>query len=416
MATSPLYNWPEPDNTDLVKNGALAIRTMGNAIDTTMGTMTPKSTYTAKGSIAAATAASTPANLAVGNNGEGLIADSSTSTGLRYQGSQAAGRNVIINGNLDVAQRGTSFTSVASGTFTLDRWKTITTATTLNTTVTQDTSVPNAGSKFSIKVLQASNTTGVGEYCVRQPIETQNITPLAGNTVTVSFWYRSNLTTLAHAVRLGASTQAGGTDQAISFGVTNANTWEKKVLTFSSFAGVTAISTAYNAEGAILDIGFNVFGSASRTSLSANDYFQFTQVQVEVGSVNTLFSRAGGTISGELQACQRYYAKSFSVGTTPATGITAGVLTFNSVTTVNQQAYGSVRFPVAMRTLPTITAYSYNFATNRISDRSAGTDQAVNSGTVDWIGDSGFILANTSGGIVTTTGGAIGHYVASAEL
>jgi hypothetical protein len=85
MATSPIYSWPEPDNTDLVKNGALAIRTMGNAIDTTMATMTPKSTYTAKGSIAAATAASTPANLSVGANDTMLVADSTAATGLAYK-------------------------------------------------------------------------------------------------------------------------------------------------------------------------------------------------------------------------------------------------------------------------------------------------------------------------------------------
>jgi hypothetical protein len=84
MATSPIYSWPEPDNTDLVKNGALAIRTMGNAIDTTMGTMTPKSTFTAKGSIAAATAASTPANLSVGSNTSILMADSTAATGIKW--------------------------------------------------------------------------------------------------------------------------------------------------------------------------------------------------------------------------------------------------------------------------------------------------------------------------------------------
>jgi len=84
MATSPIYSWPEPDNTDLVKNGALAIRTLGNAIDTTMGTMTPKSTFTAKGSIAAATAASTPANVTVGANGTVLTADSTAATGVAW--------------------------------------------------------------------------------------------------------------------------------------------------------------------------------------------------------------------------------------------------------------------------------------------------------------------------------------------
>jgi hypothetical protein len=91
MATSPIYGWLEPDNTDLVKNGALAIRTLGNAIDTTMGTMTPKSTYTAKGSIAAATAASTPANLSVGANGQTIVADSTAATGLKYSDAAPAG-------------------------------------------------------------------------------------------------------------------------------------------------------------------------------------------------------------------------------------------------------------------------------------------------------------------------------------
>jgi len=84
MATSPIYNWPEPDNTDLVKNGALAIRTLGDAIDTTMATMTPKSTVTTKGDIVVATAASTPSRLGVGTNGQVLKANSATATGLEW--------------------------------------------------------------------------------------------------------------------------------------------------------------------------------------------------------------------------------------------------------------------------------------------------------------------------------------------
>ena len=99
MATSPNYGWLEPDNTDLVKNGALAIRTLGNAIDTTMATMTPKSIVDAKGDLIAASAADTPARLAVGNNGETLVADSSTSTGLRYQAVQT--RNIVFNSAFD---------------------------------------------------------------------------------------------------------------------------------------------------------------------------------------------------------------------------------------------------------------------------------------------------------------------------
>ena len=84
MATSPIYSWPEPDNTDLVKNGALAIRTLGDAIDTTMGTMVAKTIVDAKGDLIAATAADTVARLAVGTNGQTLVADSAEATGLKW--------------------------------------------------------------------------------------------------------------------------------------------------------------------------------------------------------------------------------------------------------------------------------------------------------------------------------------------
>jgi hypothetical protein len=91
MATSPNYGWLEPDNTDLVKNGALAIRTLGNAIDTTMATMTPKSIVDAKGDLIAASANDTPARLAVGTNGQTIVANSSASTGLAYSNNAPLG-------------------------------------------------------------------------------------------------------------------------------------------------------------------------------------------------------------------------------------------------------------------------------------------------------------------------------------
>lgn len=112
MATSPIYNWPEPDNTDLVKNGALAMRTLGDAIDTTMATMVPKTIVDAKGDIIAATAADTVARLAVGTNGQTLVADSTASTGLKWA-TPASGGKV-----LQVVQATTS-TQVINSTSTL---------------------------------------------------------------------------------------------------------------------------------------------------------------------------------------------------------------------------------------------------------------------------------------------------------
>lgn len=102
MATSPIYNWPEPDNTDLVKNGALAMRTLGDAIDTTMATMVPKTIVDAKGDIIAATAADTVARLAVGTNGQTLVADSTASTGLKWA-TPASGMTLLSTTSLSGA-------------------------------------------------------------------------------------------------------------------------------------------------------------------------------------------------------------------------------------------------------------------------------------------------------------------------
>jgi hypothetical protein len=329
-----------------------------NDLSGTLNYMDP----TAKGDLFPASSGTALTRLAVGSNGETLVADSSTSTGLRYQATQAAGKNVVINGNFDIWQRGTSFTSVANGTYTADRWKTAMAATGLSCNVTQDTSVPNAGSKYSIKVLQATSATSVGEYAVISIFETSQILQLCGATTTVSFWYRSNLTG-AHAARLYASPMTGGTDVAQSFTVSAANTWEKKVLTFSSFAGVTSASTAPTAEAAGLSIGFNVYGSASRTTLAANDYFQIDQVMLETGSVNTSFSRAGGTLQGELAACQRYYFRQNPTGSINVRGQGIGV--------GSSSARIACILPVTMRILPS----AVDFSTLGINDTS--TTQAV---------------------------------------
>ena len=103
MATSPIYSWPEPDNTDLVKNGALAIRTLGNAIDTTMGTMVAKTIVDAKGDLIAATAADTVARLAVGANNTVLTADSSTATGLKWATPASGGMTLLSTTTLSGA-------------------------------------------------------------------------------------------------------------------------------------------------------------------------------------------------------------------------------------------------------------------------------------------------------------------------
>jgi hypothetical protein len=94
--TTPVYGWPVPTSSDLVKNGATAIEALGDAADATMATMVPKSLVDAKGDIIAATAADTVARLAVGANDTILTADSSTATGLKWAAAAGGGGAVAV--------------------------------------------------------------------------------------------------------------------------------------------------------------------------------------------------------------------------------------------------------------------------------------------------------------------------------
>lgn len=105
MATTTNYGWETPDDTDLVKDGAAAIRTLGTAIDTTVysnaSASIAKTLIDAKGDLIVGSAADTAARLAVGTNDYVLTADSTATNGIAWK--QAAGGA----GNLAVVASGT---------------------------------------------------------------------------------------------------------------------------------------------------------------------------------------------------------------------------------------------------------------------------------------------------------------------
>jgi hypothetical protein len=148
MATTTNYGWSTPDDTALVKDGAAAIRTLGSSVDTTTKALNPSTTLgdleyrsatantntrlpigttgqvltvaggvptwgavdpllilDAKGDLITATAADTPARLAVGANDTVLTADSSTATGLKWAPVASGGETLLST---------TAFTTSAS--------------------------------------------------------------------------------------------------------------------------------------------------------------------------------------------------------------------------------------------------------------------------------------------------------------
>lgn len=145
MATTTNFGWETPDDTDLVKDGAAAIRTSLNGVDSsfvdlkggTTGQVLSKASNTdldftwvaqddsnaiqnaivdAKGDLIAATAADTPARLAVGTNGQVLTADSSEATGLKWASASAGALTLIATQSLS-GVTSQSLNSVFSSTY-----------------------------------------------------------------------------------------------------------------------------------------------------------------------------------------------------------------------------------------------------------------------------------------------------------
>ena len=264
----------------------------------------PSTIVDAKGDIITASAADTPARLAVGNNGETLVADSSQTTGLAYKPLDAAGKNFIINGGMDIWQRGTS----AAGsypTYLADRWMNYraVAGSTFSRQVTGDTTnLPSI--QYCQRLQRNSANTATNDIIISQSMESVNSIPLAGKTVIMSFYARagSNLSSSGSTMFAGIFSGTG-TDQNYIAGYTGSatvinqsktltTTWQRFTVTGTVGATATEIG---------VQLGFTPTGTAS-----TNDYIEITGVQLELGSTATTFSRAGGTIQGELAACRRY--------------------------------------------------------------------------------------------------------------
>ena len=379
--TNPTSNfgWQMPTSTDLVTDLPADFETFGQAVDTsladlkggTTGQVLAKASNTnmdftwvaqddsnaiqnaivdAKGDLITATGSDTPARLAVGNNGETLVADSSATTGLRYQ--PAYNGNAIINGGFDIWQRGTSFT--AANAYTADRWaKDEQTVSTVSRQTTSDTTnLPTI--QYCARVQRTAGSTSTGNQGLIYTLETADSIRFAGQAVVVSFYARAGANYSAASSALSYNFFTGtGTDQRRSFPVgftgeaniasstkTLTTTWQR--FSFTATVGATATELAL------------MFLYAPVGTAGANDYFEITGVQLELGSVPTTFKRSngsGGTIQGELAACQRYYWRQ------AAGGVYAIATGYGHASNTSTVSYTAV-LPVSMRVAPTAIEYS----------------------------------------------------------
>jgi hypothetical protein len=290
-------------------------------------------------------------------------------------------RNLIINGAMQVAQRGTSATwSNGSAYRTLDRWSH---DWSMNGSMTSEqvTDAPD-GFDLSLKCTVATPSTdnmssGSEYFTLRQAIEGYNSTPLAygtssAKTITLSFWVKaSTAATYAAGFRSNLAGTTHGNFR--TFSIDAANTWEYKTLTYNpstsyDFSNRTtlsalelhiALSCSSNLSDPTGDGNWNAgnyigMNSADGTignfaALSAGETFQITGVQLEVGSVATPFEHR--SYGEELALCQRYFQQSSQAGGNPYANRYVPIFRYNSA----GEWYGHQEFPVPMRSDPTMT-------------------------------------------------------------
>jgi hypothetical protein len=323
------------------------------------------------------------------------------------------GKNFCINGGFDIWQRGTSFSSIS---YSADRWYT----TAGSTTISRQSTNPPVGSQYYLRNTATANAAASDSFTY---FETSQIAPLWGRTVTISVKVRRNATFTADVFfRLDKSSTVDATGAAAFTTMTpisgsNGTNIGEPNASITTGTGASNWTTLYRTyelpnDGTANSIRVIVYQGATVPSGSVLD---IAQVQVEAGSVATPFSRAGGTIQGELAACQRYFSKSYNQSAAPGSATFEGFV-YSGGNAVNTTGYlgAEITYPVRMRIAPTLTTYDAAYTGGRVSRVApAVADQNNITPTTAFNSEKGCLVQSSSGNNLSGLGF---QWTASAEL
>ena len=248
-------------------------------------------------------------------------------------------RNLIINGAMQVAQRGQTFTSMSASAYTCDRWQ-LQLAGAGRPTVTQQTSGGPAGFKdnfLRVQVATADSSVASSDMQVlKQVIEGHQAAFTDAGTsdakpLTLSFYVRSSVTGTFTAALYINFNNPNTVSYPAEYTISSANTWELKTITFPAFTTSSTLASSGYTNGEFYQLRFALMAGSGKTGTpnqwnNANDFastnqtnlfatssatWDITGVQLEVGSTSTDFEHR--SFGEELALCQRYYSKITSI-------------------------------------------------------------------------------------------------------
>lgn len=328
-------------------------------------------------------------------------------------------RNPLINGDIAIAQRGTSFTGIngfSTPVQTLDGWFGWTDSTASMTISQQAGNISGTGFNNVIRVQRPNGNTSTAVHRVGQIILTADSTKFAGQTATLSFYARSGANFSAASANLIEEVQQGtGTNQG-STSFTN-TTWTGQTVASFLSQPITSTMTRYsvlitfasNASEIAVTFGFTPIGTAGSA-----DYFDITGVQLELGGVETGYEYL--PFETQLQRALPFYEKSFEYATAPATqvGIHTGetISMAGKVGATAQFAY--INFKVPKWKDPVLTTYNVFNNDGNIYDETASGE--CSSTAASWAKQTGGVFTATGNGS-TAVGNILGiHWTAEAAL
>lgn len=359
------------------------------------------------------------------------VPDAGENTTFAMASTFFGGRNRILNGEFifDQENEGAAVSLNVSLVYIVDGWKAERQINTGTLQSVRSTSSPPAGFTAYLNMGAGTGVTATSQSDVQALIEGYDVIDLLfgganAAIVTLSFWVQSSLTgTFGGAIQNSAQDRS----YVFSYVINSANTWEYKTVTLTgdttgtwlvgSNIGIRVLFSMGDGGGNLNTAGswysgrYNGVTSQVNLIEHTNATWYLTGVQFERGGVATPFEHL--TQERGLQRCQRYYEKSYDLGS----AVGSSSASFQFATTASQVGASAVRsgwlpFHVTKRTDPSITLYT-----------GTGT-----SGKWNWISTGGVATARTTTTAEIETNGfnmgqsaaldfyANGHWVADARL
>lgn len=313
---------------------------------------------------------------------------------LTVQNTQYPYRNVLINGAMQIAQRGTSVSGIAntSAYNTVDRWIMTSLSSGTWTQAVSADAPTGSGFRNSVRITCATAITSLtagAQGNIVQRLEGQTLQHIKKGTssaqqLTLSFWVKGS-TTGTYIAELYDFDNTRSVSSA--YAINSANTWEQKVITFpadttGAFDNDNAASlqlmlwfaAGSNATSGTLNTSWNNHVGANeavgQTNLAAavNNYLAVTGVQLEPGAVASPYEFV--LYQDELRRCQRYYVR--LVDTTTSNGEVGNGFMYTTTS-----ATISIPLPVEMRAVPNPDSSNLSNLTLVDSGLGSGTLTAV---------------------------------------